>query len=298
MNGKAPFKSGFIGIIGAPNVGKSTLLNRIMGQKIAITSRRPQTTRNRIMGVCHLPQAQLVFLDTPGIHRARGALNRRIVDVAMGVLGDANLLVLMIDGPNGDSGSEGILVDIIRQRDVPVILVINKVDIMKKEAILPLIERWRQDFPFESIVPVSALKGENVDSLVEEMVKLLPEGPPYYPEETFTDVSQRFVAAEIIREKVFRCTGAEIPYAVAVVVDAFKIRPEKRITDIVATIYVERASQKPIVIGRKGEMLKRIGAQARVEIEEMIGGKAFLKLWVRVRKNWTKDERVLQEFGY
>lgn len=293
-----PFKSGFISIIGAPNVGKSTLLNRILGQKIAITSAKPQTTRNRIMGVRHLPEAQLIFLDTPGIHRAKGALNKRIVDIAVRALKDANLAVLMIDGPRRDDGSEAMLLEVIADSGVPVILAMNKVDSMEKTAVLPLIDKWRQAYSFQSIVPISALTGSQVDLLLQEMVNSLPEGPPYYPEETFTDVSQRFVASELIREKVFRCTGEEIPYAVAVVVDTFRQRPESDITDVAATIYVEKASQKPIIIGRKGRMLKRIGEQARKDIEEMIDGKVYLQLWVQVRKNWTKDEKMVRRFGY
>jgi GTP-binding protein Era len=298
MNRGRPFKSGFIGIIGAPNVGKSTLLNQVVGQKIAITSGKPQTTRNRVMGILHVSRGQLIFLDTPGIHRAKGALNKRIVDVAIRALADANLAVLVIDGMKEDWHSEETLVSALGQSDVPAILAINKVDLMDKKALLPLIDRWRRRYSFESVVPISALRGENVDNLVQEMIQSLPEGPPYYPKETFTDVNQRFVASEIIREKVFRGTGDEIPYAVAVTIDSFKERKGRGITDVAATVYVERASQKAILIGRNGRMLKRIGEQARRDIEEMVGGKVFLKLWVRVRKNWTKDERMLEELGY
>lgn len=298
MSRTQPFKSGLISIIGAPNVGKSTLLNRVLDQKIAITSPKPQTTRNRIMGIRHLPNGQLIFLDTPGIHRAKGALNKRIVDVAIRVLKDADQATLIIDGQCADRESEDMLLDVVADSGLPVILAINKVDLMKKEEVLPLIDRWRRAYPFQSIVPISALKGSQIEVLIQEMLKSLPEGPPYYPEETFTDVSERFVASELIREKVFRCTGDEIPYAVAVVVDTFKKRRKTEITDVAATIYVEKASQKPIIIGRQGQMLKRIGEQARHDIEAMIGSKVYLRLWVQIRKNWSKDEKMVRRFGY
>ena len=298
MSRTQPFKSGLISIIGAPNVGKSTLLNRVLDQKIAITSPKPQTTRNRIMGIRHLPNGQLIFLDTPGIHRAKGALNKRIVDVAVRVLKDADQATLMIDGQCADRESEGMLLDVVADSGLPVILVINKVDLIKKQEVLPLIDRWRRAYPFESVVPISALKGDQIEILIQEMLKSLPEGPPYYPEETFTDVSERFVASELIREKVFRCAGDEIPYAVAVVVDTFKKRGKTEITDVAATIYVEKASQKPIIIGRQGQMLKRIGEQARRDIESMIGSKVYLRLWVQIRKNWSKDEKMVRRFGY
>lgn len=298
MRTKTTFKSGFVSIIGAPNVGKSTLLNRILGQKIAITSAKPQTTRNRIMGICHLPQAQLIFLDTPGIHRGKGVLNKRMVEVAMQVLADADLAILMIDGAGQGGNPDKMILQALRKEGVPVILAMNKVDLIKKKMVLPLIDRWRSAYPFEAIIPISALQGIQVDELVSEMIKLLPEGPRYYPEENLTDVSQRFIAAEVVREKVFRLTGDEIPYSVAVVVESFKERVDKDLVEIYATIYVERQSQKPIIIGKKGKMLKQIGEYARKDIEQMVGRKVFLRLWVQVRKNWTKDEKIIKGFGY
>ncbi len=294
----SPTRSGFIAIIGAPNVGKSTLLNQLLGQKIAITSEKPQTTRHRILGVVHQPEAQLIFLDTPGIHRARGTLNVRMVEVAMKVMGDVDLVVFLTDATYPDNPSDGIILKYLRKRDLPVILTINKVDLMEKGRLLPQIEQWQNAYPFRAIVPISALERIQLDELVAEMVAVLPEGPRYYPEETVTDQTERFIAAEIIREKVFRLTGEEIPYAVAVTVESFKKRPDKNMVDIHAAIHVERNSQKGIIIGKAGRMLKRIGEQAREDIERMVGRQVFLKLWVRVQKNWTRDERAIRRFGY
>lgn len=294
----SPSRSGFIAIIGAPNVGKSTLLNQLLGQKIAITSEKPQTTRHRILGVVHQPEAQLIFLDTPGIHRARGTLNVRMVEVAMKVMGDVDLVVFLTDATYPDNPSDGIILKFLKKRDLPVILTINKVDLMEKERLLPQIEQWQNAYPFRAIVPISALERIQLDELVAEMVAVLPEGPRYYPEETVTDQTERFIAAEIIREKVFRLTGEEIPYAVAVTVESFKKRLDKNMVDIHAAIHVERNSQKGIIIGKAGRMLKRIGEQAREDIERMVGRKVFLKLWVRVQKNWTRDERAIRRFGY
>lgn len=291
-------RSGFIAIIGAPNVGKSTLLNQLLGQKIAITSEKPQTTRHRILGVVHQPEAQLIFLDTPGIHRARGTLNVRMVEVAMKVMGDVDLVVFLTDATYPDNPSDGIILKFLKKRDLPVILTINKVDLIEKKRLLPQIEQWQNVYPFRAIVPISALERIQLDELVAEMVAVLPEGPRYYPEETVTDQTERFIAAEIIREKVFRLTGEEIPYAVAVTVESFKKRLDKNMVDIHAAIHVERNSQKGIIIGKAGRMLKRIGEQAREDIERMVGRKVFLKLWVRVQKNWTRDERAIRRFGY
>ena len=298
MNTQAPFKSGYVAIIGAPNVGKSTLLNQLLGQKIAITSEKPQTTRNRILGMAHLPQAQLIFLDTPGIHPAKGRLNVRIVEVALKVLEDVDLVVFITDAAFRDKASDEIILQSLTKKNLPVILAINKIDLVKKKILLPLIDQWHNAYPFEAIVPISALDGTQVDELVSEMVAMLPEGPKYYPDDSVTDMPERFIAAEMIREKVFRLTGEEIPYAVAVTVESFKERTGKNLIDIQATIHVERESQKPIIIGKGGGMLKRIGAHAREEIKHMVGCKVFLKLWVRVQKNWTRDERAIRTFGY
>lgn len=279
-------------------MGKSTLLNELLGQKIAITSGKPQTTRNRILGVAHLPGAQLIFLDTPGIHRAKGPLNVRIVEVALKVLREVDLVVFMTDAALPTSRADQIILKALKKKRQPVILAINKVDLVKKKKLLPLIDQWRGSYPFKAIVPISALERIQVDELVTEMVAVLPEGPRYYPEDSVTDMPERFIVAEMIREKVFRLTGEEIPYAVAVTVESFKERPGKDLIDIQATIHVERESQKPIIIGKGGNKLKRIGEQAREEIEHMVGCKVFLKLWVRVQKNWTRDAGAIRRFGY
>jgi GTP-binding protein Era len=298
MNTEIPYKSGFIAIIGAPNVGKSTLLNQLLGQKIAITSEKPQTTRHRILGVAHLPGAQLVVLDTPGIHRARGPLNVRMVEVALKVLGDMDLVVFITDAASPDNASDEIILESLRKRNLPVILAINKVDLVNKARLLPLIEQWHEAYAFRAIVPISALERIQIDDLVAEMVAVLPEGPQYYPEDSVTDLPERFIAAEMIREKVFRLTSQEIPYGTAVTVESFKERRGKNLLDIQATIHVERDSQKPIIIGKGGKMLKRIGEQARIEIEQMMERKVFLKLWVRVQKKWTRDTKAIRKFGY
>ncbi|MEE9567000.1 MAG: GTPase Era [Desulfobacteria bacterium] len=297
-NTKTPFKSGFVAIIGAPNVGKSTLLNQLLGQKIAITSEKPQTTRHRILGIAHLPGAQLIFLDTPGIHRAKGPLNVRMVEVALKVLSDVDLVLFMTDAASPDDVSDEVILESLKKKNLPSILAINKVDLVNKEKLLPLMEQWDEAYPFRAIVPISALHRTQVDKLVTEMVTLLPEGPQYYPEESVTDMPERFIAAEMIREKVFRLTSQEIPYGVAVTVESFKERSEKHLIDIQATIHVERESQKPMIIGKGGKMLKQIGEQARKDIERMVGCKVFLKLWVRVQKRWTRDEKAIRRFGY
>ncbi|OEU52433.1 MAG: GTPase Era [Desulfobacterales bacterium C00003060] len=298
METPSPSKSGFVAIIGAPNVGKSTLLNQLLGQKIAITSQKPQTTRHRILGVAHLPGAQLVFLDTPGIHQAKGPLNRRIVEVALKVLGDVDIVVFITNAASPENSSDEIVLESLKKGNLPVILAINKVDLVKKAELLSLIGRWHEAYPFKAIVPISALQRIQIDELVAEMVAVLPEGPQYYPEDSVTDMSERFIAAEMIREKVFRLTSQEIPYGVAVTVESFKKRPEKSLIDIQATIHVEREAQKPIIIGKAGSMLRRIGKQARMDIERMVGCKVFLKLWVRVQKNWTHDTSAIKRFGY
>lgn len=293
-----PYKSGFIAIVGAPNAGKSTLLNRLLGQKIAITSERPQTTRHRILGIVNLPQAQMICLDTPGIHQADRPLNVRLVDVAIKTLTDVDLVVFVTDCASRADNAEKIIIKALQKKKPPVILAMNKVDLVDKTSLLPLMNDWKGAYPFRAIVPISAADGTQIDDLVAEMVAVLPEGPQYYPEETLTDMPERFIAAEMIREKIFRLTGEEIPYAAAVTVESFKELPEKGLIDIRATIHVERESQKPIIIGKGGSMLRRIGWQAREDIEKLVGCKVFLKLWVRVDKRWTKDPAAIRRFGY
>ncbi len=293
------FRSGFIGIVGPPNVGKSTLLNRMIGQKISITSKKPQTTRNRIQAIVNRPGSQLVFIDTPGIHTAKNPLNTRIVETALSVITDADVLLLVVDASDADPESEAMMKTALRARNCPVILALNKIDLIARPSLLSLIADWSAAYPFKAVVPVSAQTGEQVDALVQALSEALPQGPAFFPEENLTDLSVRFLAGEIVREKVFRQTGAEIPYSVAVTVDLFKEDAENAdLTRIHATIHVERNSQKGILIGRQGSKLGRIGEDARKEIERLLGRKVFLKLYVRVEKNWSKDTRLLSRFGY
>jgi GTP-binding protein Era len=295
------FKSGFIGIIGRPNVGKSTLLNRIVGERIAITTHKPQTTRNRIMGIRNLTgeqEGQLIFLDTPGIHQGTSTLNRAMVDVATGTFGHVDLLLLIAGAGPAPHPDDRFIIEALRKSRLPVFLVINKIDLVEKRILLPLIDTFQGLHPFREILPLSALKGDGVDRLITEIWKTLPAGPRYFPEEMMTDRSERFIAAEIIREKITLRTHQEIPYATAVVVEAFKEDETKNMIRIAATIHVAKESQKGIIIGRKGAMLKEIGTKARLEMEKFFAAKIFLELFVRVAKDWTNDPRMLQEFGY
>jgi GTP-binding protein Era len=292
------FRSGFVAILGAPNAGKSTLLNRMLGQKISITSKKPQTTRNRILGVAHDAKAQMIFLDTPGIHRAKTPLNVRIVDAALATLAEADLVLLVVDVQTPDEGSETLLLENLAQQNIPVMLALNKIDRVRRPDLLKAIGQWSARFPFAAVVPISARSGEQVERLQEAMAGELPPGPPFFPPESLTDLPTRFIAAEMIREKVFRLTGQEIPYAVAVTTDLFKEEKQGALVRIHATIHVERASQKGIVIGKQGAKLRQIGEAARKEIEAMLETQVFLKLFVRVQKNWTKDTKALRKFGY
>ena len=301
MNAADPtpsFRSGYVAILGAPNAGKSTLLNRMLGQKISITSKKPQTTRNRILGVVHRTGSQMVFLDTPGIHRARNPLNTRIVDQALSTLTEVDLILMVVDAKTPDEPSERLLIEKLSHQRLPVLLALNKIDQVPRPALLAQIECWSDVFSFSAVVPISAKSGEQVDRLVDTMEASLPTGPPFFPPDSLTDMPTRFVAAEIVREKAFRLTGQEIPYALAVTIDSFKAEKDGALVRIHATIHVERDSQKGIVIGRQGAKLRQIGEAARKEIEALLGTTVFLKLFVRVQKNWTKDTRALRKFGY
>lgn len=293
-----PFRSGFVSIIGRPNVGKSTLLNRILGEKIVITSDKPQTTRNRIQGIHNVPGAQIVFIDTPGIHQARSRLNKYMVEVALSSLREVDLVLFLVEANQRPGEQEQEIIDVLAGATAPVFLVINKLDLTEKGVLLERIAAYKDRYPFREIVPVSAGTGDGVEHLVELVRDALPEGPVYFPDDILTDVPERFIAAEIIREKVFRLTRDEIPYATAVEVDSFKEREDGGLVSIAATITVERDSQKGIIIGKKGAMLKKIGSAARVEIEKLLNTKVFLELFVRVRKDWSEDERMLKELGY
>ncbi len=300
-NGTDPnhaFRSGFVAILGAPNAGKSTLLNRLLGQKISITSKKPQTTRNRILGVVHRTGSQMVFLDTPGIHRAKNPLNARIVDAALSTLSEVDLVLLVVDSQTPDELSEQLLRDKLSQQRIPVLLALNKIDQVQRPALLSQIERWSGLSPFAAVVPISAKNGEQVDRLMDAMEAILPAGAPFFPPESVTDLPTRFIAAEMIREKVIRLTGQEIPYAVAVTIDSFKEDKKGALIRIHATIHVERSSQKGILIGKHGAKLKQIGTEARHAIEGMLGTRVFLGLFVRVDRNWSRDTKALRRFGY
>jgi GTP-binding protein Era len=292
------FRSGFVAIIGAPNVGKSTLLNKMLGQKLSITSKKPQTTRDRILGIANQPEAQFIFLDTPGIHQAKKPLNQRIVEVALSTLGDVDLILMLVDAAKPDPTSEGLLLKALKNQNNPVVLALNKIDKVEKPELLAQIEKWHQAHDFKAIVPVSAKTGDQVEDLFNAMAASLPDGPPLFPDSMLTDMPERFIAAEMIREKAFRLTGQEIPYSVAVTIDTFKEKNNGKLVSIQATIHVEQNSQKGIIIGKKGSKLKQIGEAARKEIERMVGTKVYLKLFVRVQKNWTKDTKALRRFGY
>jgi GTP-binding protein Era len=295
---KSEFRSGFIAMAGAPNVGKSTLLNRLLGEKISITSRKPQTTRNRILGVVHRERSQMIFVDTPGIHRSGSQLNVRIVDAALAAIGDADLILMIADAWTPDPDSEKILIENLRRQNRPVILALNKIDRIEKPKLLSQIADWSRRFSFEAIVPISARMGTQIEALLSAMEEVLPLGPPLFPDDAVTDAPMRFIAAEIVREKVFRYTGDEIPYATAVTVDEFNTKNDLGPVQISATIHVERDSQKGIVIGRKGEKLRQIGAAAREDLEKMLVKQVVLRLFVRVQKNWSRDARALRKFGY
>lgn len=292
------FKSGFVAIVGAPNVGKSTFLNHILGQKISITSKKPQTTRNRILGVLDRPQTQFVFLDTPGVHRSTKPLNVRIVETALSVLADVDLILVMADASNPDTDAEQYMVKKLKEQKKPAVLALNKIDRVKKNRLLLQMETWSRLFEFRSIVPISALHHQQIDKLMAAMEEALPKGPPLYPPGCLTDMPERFIAGEMIREKVLRLTGEEVPYSVAVTIDDYKESDTDQLIRIHATIHVERDSQKGIIIGKGGRKLKEIGQAARKEIERMVGTKVFLKLFVRVQKNWSKDTKALRRFGY
>ncbi len=292
------FKSGFIGIIGRPNVGKSTLLNRIIGEKLAITTHKPQTTRNRITGIKNTEDGQFIFLDTPGIHRAKSPLNRSMVKEAVNTFADVEILLLIMEAHRSISADDDFIFRSLEGINIPVILVINKIDLIEKEQVLPLIEKLRHIYPFSEIVPLSALKGFNIDTLMDTLWHLLSEGPRYFPVDMITDSSERFLAAEIIREKIMVLTHQEIPYSTAVVIDSFKEDTGRNLIRMQATINVEKKSQKGILIGRKGAMLKQIGTKARLDMEKFFGARIFLELFVRVTRDWTRNSQMLEEFGY
>ena len=291
-------KSGYVALLGAPNVGKSTLMNRFLKEKVSITGPRPQTTRTRVLGILTRPEFQIVFLDTPGIHLARDYFNKMLVQTALGTLQEVDVICFLIEAPQAYHELNGFVLERLAGIEKPILLVINKIDLVRKVELLPIIDHYRGLRDFQAIVPVSALQGEGVDGLLREVVEVLPEGPRYYPEDYVTDQPERVLVGELIREKVFRLTHEEVPYAVAVTIEAFQEVPEKNLIRIEATIHVERDSQKGIIIGRNGQMLKQIGMQARREIEQLLACQIYLGLFVKVQPNWRKDPRALSRFGY
>jgi len=297
MAAEEKFHSGFVAIIGRPNVGKSTLLNHIVGQKIAITSPKPQTTRNRILGIQNLDNAQVLFVDTPGIHEAHSPLNRYMVDQARSAALDVDVVLWLVEADR-PVDTDPMIPRLLEKSTRPVLLVINKIDTIPKDKLLPLIAAYSKICPFASIIPISALKGDGVEALLNEIPQLLPEGPRYYPEDQLTDVPERFIVAEMIREQILMRTKDEVPYGVAILVERFQENPVKNMVGIDAVINVERDSQKGILIGKGGTMLRQIGQGARKEIERMLGIKVHLQLFVRVQKNWTSSGRMMKEFGY
>jgi GTPase len=291
------FTCGYVALIGFPNVGKSTLLNRLVGDKLAITSPKPQTTRHRLLGIVNRPGAQILFLDTPGVLDPKGALNATLVQAALTALAEADVVVWLVEPRTPDPGDR-ILLPHLRQLDRPLIVAINKIDTVAKPHLLPLMEAYHNLFPASPIIPVSALLGEGMADLETEILKLLPPAPPLYPLDQDTDSTERFLVGEIIRERVLHHTTEEIPHSVAVQVEEFDEGRRPHLVTIRAVIFVERDSQKGILIGKQGRMLKAIGAEARADMERLLGAKVFLDLWVKVWKNWRKDPRALRALGY
>lgn len=292
------FKSGFVALIGRPNVGKSTLMNQIIGQKIAITSKKPQTTRNKIQTVYTCDKGQIVFLDTPGIHKAKNKLGEYMVSVAEKTLKEVDLIMWMVEPDTFIGAGEQHIAEQLKDIQVPIILVINKTDTVKQEEVLTFIDAYRKILDFDEIIPASALRGKNVDTIVEQIFKYLPEGPMYYDEDTVTDQPMRQIVAELIREKALHALDEEIPHGIAVTIERMKKRRHKDIYDIEATIVCERDSHKGIIIGKQGSMLKKIGTNARYEIEQQLDTKVNLQIWVKVRKDWRDSELLMKNYGY
>lgn len=291
-------KSGFVTLIGRPNVGKSTLMNKLVGQKIAITSSKPQTTRNRIQTVYNCAEGQIVFLDTPGIHKAKNKLGEYMVSVAEKTLKEVDLVLWLVEPATYIGAGERHIAECINNIGIPVMLVINKIDTVNKAEILTIIDAYKDIASFEEIIPVSALNGENTEDLIDTIVKYLPEGPQYYDEDTITDQPERQIVAEMIREKTLRNLDDEVPHGIAVAIETLKERKKKNIVDIDAVIICERDTHKGIVIGKQGSMIKKIGTEARQDIESLLACKVNLKLWVKVKKDWRNSDYLIKNFGY
>ena len=295
---KENFKSGFVAIIGRPNVGKSTLMNHLIGQKIAITSKKPQTTRNKIQTVYTCEDGQIIFLDTPGIHKAKNKLGEYMVNVAEQTLKDVDVILWLVEPTTYIGAGEKHIAEQLQKTSLPVILVINKVDTVKKEDILQVIDNYRKLYDFAEIIPASALRGQNTKDIVNSLFKYMPYGPMFYDEDTVTDQPQRQIVAEIIREKALHALDEEIPHGIAVTIEKMRERKGQHIVDIEATIICERDSHKGIIIGKQGSMLKKIGSNARFEIERMLEERVNLKIWVKVKKDWRDSDTLMKNFGY
>jgi GTPase len=295
---KEQYKSGFVSIIGRPNVGKSTFLNKVIGQKIAIMSDKPQTTRNKVQGVYTEDHAQVVFIDTPGIHKPKHKLGDFMMKVAQNTLKEVDIILFMINAEEGYGRGDEFIIERLKTTNTPVFLVINKIDQIHPDNILPLIQKYKDFYPFKEIIPISALQGNNVSTLVEQIKAYLPAGPQYYPADQVTDHPERFIVTELIREKVLHLTREEIPHSIAVVMDSMERREGGNTVYVSATIIVERDSQKGIVIGKQGSMLKEVGKRARTDIEGLLGSKVFLELWVKVQKDWRNKASQLRDFGF
>jgi GTP-binding protein Era len=291
------FRSGFVAIIGRPNVGKSTLMNHLIGQKIAIMSDKPQTTRNKIHGVYTTIDTQIVFLDTPGIHKPQSKLGNYMMQTAESALREVEAALFLIDAAEGLGGGDRFIIEQLKKVKTPVFLVMNKIDKVEPEQLLPMITQYNELHDFAEIIPISALKGNNVETLLEQLSRYLPEGPQYYPADQITDHPEQFVCSELIREKILHMTREEIPHSIAVTIEDMRVK-ENGVVYIGAVIFVERDSQKGIIIGKKGELLKEVGKQARKDIEALLGSRIYLELWVKVKKDWRNQERVLKDLGY
>lgn len=292
------FRSGFVALIGRPNVGKSTLMNEAIGQKIAIMSDKPQTTRNQIRGIYTDEHGQVIFLDTPGIHKPKSKLGEYLVKTAQNVFTEVDLILFLVDAEEGLGGGDQYIIERLKGVSTPVFLVVNKIDKVHPDELLPFIEKYRQLHDFDEIIPISALKGNNTGHLLKLIFDRLPEGPMYYPEDQVTDHPEKFIMGEIVREKVLELTHEEIPHSVAVVIEEAKLRENQQTLYLRAAIVAERKSQKGILIGKQGAMLKQVGKLARTEMERLFGYRIFLDLWVKVRKDWRNEAQYLREYGY
>lgn len=294
---KKQFKSGFVAIVGRPNVGKSTLMNQVIGQKIAIMSDKPQTTRNKIHGVYTTDEMQIVFLDTPGVHKRQSKLGDFMNQTALNTLNEVEAALFLVDAAEGLGGGDRFIIEQLKKVKTPVFLVINKIDQVAPEQLLPIIDKYRSLHEFAEIVPISAKLGNNVNTLLEQLGKYLPQGPQYYPDDQVTDHPEQFVCAELIREKILQMTREEIPHSIAVTIEDMYTQ-ENGLVNISAVIYVERDSQKGIIIGKQGALLKEVGKRARMDIQNLLGSKTFLELWVKVKKDWRNQDRVLKDLGF